>query len=215
MHSKTLIAGLAAIALTGGVALAQTPSAPAEGRSASPMQMAQSGMRMNPEDRQAFVDARLAGAKAGLRLTPEQEKLWGPVETAARAIAAERAERMEQRRQWRESRRENRDEARERPDFMSTIDRMADRSSKTATNLKSLQEAMKPLWASLDERQKRLLPRLIRPMRAEMRGMGGRGERGGWHNRRHHGGHGGGEGPRWQRGSVETPAAPAKGATDL
>lgn len=212
MHSNILIAGFAAIALTGGVALAQTPSAPSEGGGKAQTQAGQTDPRFSVEDRQAFVDARLAGAKAGLRLTPEQEKLWGPVETAARAIATERLERMEQMRKWRESRRENRGEARERPDFMGTIDRMADNRAKSAANLTAFRDAMKPLWASLDERQKRLLPQLVRPMRAELRGMGGRGERGGWHHRRHHGG---GEGPRWQRGSIETPATPSQGTTDL
>ena len=41
-------------------------------------------MRMNPEDRAAFVDARIAAVHAGLKLNADQEKLWPPVEAAVR-----------------------------------------------------------------------------------------------------------------------------------
>ena len=37
-------------------------------------------IRMNPEDRAAFVDARIAAVHAGLKLNADQEKLWQPVE---------------------------------------------------------------------------------------------------------------------------------------
>ena len=36
---------------------------------------------MNPEDRAAFADARIAAVHAGLKLTADQEKLWPPVES--------------------------------------------------------------------------------------------------------------------------------------
>ena len=38
-------------------------------------------------DHEALLDAKLAGLKAGLKLTPDQEKLWGPFEAAVRAVA--------------------------------------------------------------------------------------------------------------------------------
>ena len=37
-----------------------------------------------PEDRAAFLDARLAALHAGLELTADQDKLWPPVEQALR-----------------------------------------------------------------------------------------------------------------------------------
>ena len=43
-------------------------------------------MRINPEDRAAFVDARIAAVHAGLKLTADQEKLWPPVESAVRDL---------------------------------------------------------------------------------------------------------------------------------
>src|ERR1700710_93281 len=50
-------------------------------------------MRMNPEDKAAFADARIAAVKAGLKLTPDQDKLWPPVETAVRDFAKMRIDR--------------------------------------------------------------------------------------------------------------------------
>jgi hypothetical protein len=44
-------------------------------------------MRMNPEDRAAFADARIAAVHAGLKLSADQEKLWPPVEAAVREFA--------------------------------------------------------------------------------------------------------------------------------
>ena len=38
-------------------------------------------------DHEAFLDAKLAGLKAGLRLTSDQDKLWPPFETAVRDAA--------------------------------------------------------------------------------------------------------------------------------
>src|SRR4030088_3771362 len=54
-------------------------------------------MRMSSEDRAAFTDARIAGVKAGLKLNPDQEKLWPPVETAVRDFAKLRIERANSR----------------------------------------------------------------------------------------------------------------------
>ncbi|MGY3457185.1 hypothetical protein ACVWW5_002635 [Bradyrhizobium sp. LM3.4] len=50
-------------------------------------------MRMNPEDRAAFVDARIAAVHAGLKLSADQEKLWPPVESAVRDFAKLRIDR--------------------------------------------------------------------------------------------------------------------------
>src|SRR2546430_15916050 len=50
-------------------------------------------MRMNPEDRAAFVDARIAAVHAGLKLNADQDKLWPPVETAVRELAKLRIDR--------------------------------------------------------------------------------------------------------------------------
>src|SRR6476620_5972609 len=50
-------------------------------------------MRMNPEDRAALTDARIAAVHAGLKLNADQEKLWPPVEAAVRDFAKLRIDR--------------------------------------------------------------------------------------------------------------------------
>src|SRR3984885_16377617 len=57
--------------------------------------------RFSPEDRAAFLDARIAGLKAGLELNAGQEKNWPPLELAMRDLAKERAARFAA---WREGR---------------------------------------------------------------------------------------------------------------
>jgi hypothetical protein len=83
--SKFAIAGVAALAIAGSTAVyAQYHPWIREH-----MQH----MRMTPEDRAAFVDARIAAVHAGLKLTADQEKLWAPVEAAVRDFAKLRMDR--------------------------------------------------------------------------------------------------------------------------
>src|ERR1700709_1780556 len=49
--------------------------------------------RMSSEDRAAFTDARIAAVKAGLKLAPDQEKLWPSLESAIRDYAKLRIDR--------------------------------------------------------------------------------------------------------------------------
>jgi hypothetical protein len=68
------IAGIAALAIAGSTAVY------AQHRSWFHGHMRH--MQLSPEDRAAFTDARIAAVHAGLKLNPDQEKLWPPVETA-------------------------------------------------------------------------------------------------------------------------------------
>ena len=75
---KTLLAGVAVLAIAGSTAVyAQHRGFDGPGRHYQ-------HMRMNPEDRAAFMDSRIAAVKAGLKLTPDQDKLWPPLEAAVR-----------------------------------------------------------------------------------------------------------------------------------
>src|SRR5271166_4706137 len=97
-------------------------------------------------DREAVLDAKLAGMKAGLKLTPDQEKLWGPFETAVRDGAKMRMDAMQ-----------GMMESREDGEKMSPVDHldaMADRMAKAAADIKTIADAAKPLYASLDASQK-------------------------------------------------------------
>jgi zinc resistance-associated protein len=166
MQKIATIALLAAGTALGSYALAQTSGPPPAG-SAPPS--GQPGMQPLPDanrprgplaqltraDLDALLDARIAAIQAGLKLNGDQQALWPPVERAIRSAAAERRARFERMRSG------------ERPpppaDFMEGLDRRAEQAVRRADQMKAMQGALKPLWASLDEGQKRVLPILMRP----------------------------------------------------
>jgi zinc resistance-associated protein len=114
--------------------------------------------RFSPEDRAAFLDARIAALKAGLELNAEQEKNWPPLESAMRDLAKQRAERFAA---WKERRDDNQDADVE----INPIDRLArasERLSARAADLEKLAAAAKPLYDSLDDGQKRRFAVLFR-----------------------------------------------------
>ena len=101
------------------------------------------GERFRPEDRAAFLDARIAALKAGLELNAEQEKNWAPLESAMRDLAKQTAERFAA---WRERRDDNQDGDAE----ISPIDRLARASEQGAPpTYKAGYAAAKPLYDSL------------------------------------------------------------------
>lgn len=108
-----------------------------------------------PEDRAAFTDARIAGLHAGLKLNADQEKLWPPVETAIRDLAAQREARMQA---WSERRGRALDNPPE------ALRGMADAATARGEALRKLADATAPLYATLDEGQKRRAAMLARPM---------------------------------------------------
>ena len=67
---------LSAVAIAAALALAPLAS----GTFAATGDSAQQHGRFSPEDRAAFLDARIAALKAGLELSAEQEKNWPPLE---------------------------------------------------------------------------------------------------------------------------------------
>lgn len=96
---------------------------------------------LSPEDRAAFADARIAALHAGLKLNPDQEKLWPPVETALRDLNKQR-----------EARRERGTAEVDPPTALRT---MADAATARGEALRKLADATGPLYATLDEGQKR------------------------------------------------------------
>jgi len=122
-------------------------------------------MRMNPEDRAAFLDARIAAVHAGLKLNADQDKLWPPVETAIRDFAKTRMDRANARMSA------MRDQ--ETPaDPVSRLRQRADNMAVTSAGLKKIADAADPLYKTLDEGQKRRLTALVR-----RQGIGGEGWR--------------------------------------
>lgn len=109
---------------------------------------------MNAQDRSAFVDARIAAVKAGLRLTPDQEKNWPAVETAVRDLVKIRDDQREARRSARNSDRQT--------DPIERLRANADSMAALAGGMKRVAEAADPLYKSLDDGQKRRLALLTR-----------------------------------------------------
>ena len=103
-------------------------------------------MRLNPDDMSAFADARIAAVKAGLRLTPDQEKLWPPVEAAVRDLAKLRIERIDARRN-----------SPPPEDLMARMHQRADAMGANAAAFKRAVDAADPLYKTLDDNQKRRL----------------------------------------------------------
>jgi zinc resistance-associated protein len=113
-------------------------------------------------DRQAMLSARLAASKAALLLTPEQEKLWPPVESAIR-------DGMKLRQDWRA--RIEKEGVAANP--VERMKRMGEMASARGAAMTKLADAAAPLYASLTDDQKRRL-RMVRAMGAGMGGgMGG------------------------------------------
>ncbi len=90
-----------------------------------------------------MLDAHLAGMKAALKLTPDQEKNWAPFEAAVRDAAKARRDAM---RAMREAMRGD-----ERPSPIEHMNTMADRLAKASTEIKAIAGAAKPLYDSLDD----------------------------------------------------------------
>ncbi|MCC6776746.1 MAG: Spy/CpxP family protein refolding chaperone [Hyphomicrobiales bacterium] len=166
---KAIVAGTAVLAIAG------TSFVFAQGRGGRPDDTQR--WRPNTEDMRAFSEARLAALKAGLMLTPEQEKSWPAFEQAARELGKLRLDRM--------------NAMRNTPPSNDPADRMRQRATAmadTGAALKKLADATDPLFKSLDESQKRRFAILGRlgGMDDQLRGHGPR-----WHR---------GEGPQWRDG---------------
>src|ERR1700742_443536 len=115
-------------------------------------------MRINPEDRAALTDARIAAVHAGLKLTPDQEKLWPPVEAAVRDFAKLRMDRANARMKAEDQS----GDAQKPEDPVARLHERADNMAATAAALKKIADAADPLYKTLDDGQKRRLAGLTR-----------------------------------------------------
>lgn len=157
---------------------------------------------MSPETRSRLDEGKIAMAKAALKLTADQEKLWAPLEAQARDFMKLRQEKMAERKKQRDERRaeKGKDGAeRKRPDMAERLAKMSQNVSERADRLKAFSTAFTPFYASLSEEQKEVLRPLMRDLSPGF-GKGGKGPRwahgGGWG----HGGRDGHWGGRHERG---------------
>jgi zinc resistance-associated protein len=118
--------------------------------------------RFSAADRAAFFDAHLAGLHAGLTLTPEQEKLWPPVEAALRAGAKAA-----------EDRAESEHNAPHPANAIAWLRKLSDEDTAKGQTLKALADAAEPLYNSLTDDQKHRLPFLLHGIRPHGLGASG------------------------------------------
>ena len=136
------------------------PAAPPPAQTQQPAQGQQPGAAPtqppapSPEDIAAFSDARIAALKAGLKLTPAQERNWAPFETAVRDISKQRADRVQKLVNDRP------DPAKE-PDPIAVLRLRIELMNATSAELKRLADTAEPLYKSLDESQKRRMLVLV------------------------------------------------------
>ncbi|MBO0758345.1 MAG: Spy/CpxP family protein refolding chaperone [Bradyrhizobiaceae bacterium] len=151
---KTVLAATAAVAIAGSSLVYAQQRGEAIG-----------AHHWSAEDISAFIDARVAALKAGLELTPDQQKNWPAFEQAYREVAKLRTERMKARFE-------------QRGENINPIERLqkrADNLNARGAALKRLADAASPLYQSLDDAQKHRFVMLARPM--------------GRHHREHFAGH--------------------------
>ena len=167
---KFLITAGAAVALMAAANVdssgAQTGDKPAPAQ-AEPMMKStpnQAEPATGPADNQIAndVDARIAQLKANLRLTVDQEKNWPALQTALHddGIGQLKAA-MESPERPRRHEREDQDRS-ERPSDIALLREMADSLTARGAALKKLADAADPLYASLDDRQRRELFQFMR-----------------------------------------------------
>lgn len=141
---KFAIAGIAALAIAGSTAVYAQQHRPW-------FHEHMRHMRMSPEDRAAFTDARIAAVHAGLKLNADQEKLWPPVETAVRDFAKLRIDRANARM----NAQQNDDQTPDDP--VARLRERADNMAASAAAMKKIADAADPLYKTLDDGQKRRL----------------------------------------------------------
>ena len=152
---KTVTAGVTAFLIAASPPVfAQEPSAGASERLPS----AGASERLTAADWEALTEARIKLVKAALQLTPDQEKLWPPIENAIRVRAMDRqirfatiAERA------RELRDRSRIEVLRDRNPIEFMQRRADRLVQRAADLNRLAEAWQPLYQTLQPDQKQRL----------------------------------------------------------
>jgi hypothetical protein len=140
--------------------------------------------QFSAEDMAAFTDARIAGLKTGLKLTPSQEKNWPALETALRDVAKARAERKAE---WREKAKE----LHEHHDVIEGLRLGAKALSARSADLEKIADAAKPLYDSLDDSQKLRFRVLLHAIAKPHGEHGHWGARYGWDSDKRDAGHGG------------------------
>ena len=192
-------------------AIAAVTAIPATVAIAATMERGGGWHKMSPETRARLDEGKIAFAKAALKLTADQEKLWAPIETQVRDAFKQRDTKRaehEKMRAEREKERAGGKTEKTRPDMAERIEKMSQNMTERADRMKAFAGSFKPFYASLSDEQKEVLRPLVRDL-APGFGKGGHGgkrwaqngwgpggrEHHGWGGKRHHGERGDRGGP--------------------
>ena len=146
---KIVVVGTAALFLASPVALAQTTS---------PVPLEQ---RFNAADQNTLTDMRVDLVKAALQLTPEQEKLWPPVESAIRSGAQDRKARIAKVKETVGKRADqNSIEILKNRDPIAFLQRRSEALAQRSADLDKLAEAWQPLYKTLSPEQRQRMAAL-------------------------------------------------------
>jgi hypothetical protein len=168
--TRALAATALVVALPATVVLAQQGGEPE--KTGDQPQQTEKHRGPSAETLARLQDGRIAMIKTALKLTPEQEKLWAPVEEKMRAAFAERQKKREEwqakrdeRRQAREARGDNKNEQLALPDRIEArsqrMTEMAAKLTERAAKSKEYAETLKPLFASFTDEQKDVAGRVL------------------------------------------------------
>lgn len=142
LKSPLLAAAVGCMLVAGPVAHAQNARPAAEGPDTVEI--------YTDADAAAVLNARIAALRIVLDLTPDQQKLWSPVEASIRKIAAASIARGKQRA-----------DASPPASFLDVLERIGDAEATRAEDLKSFVAAARPLVASLTDAQKNRIPAFL------------------------------------------------------
>jgi len=152
MTKKAAFAAIAVLMITSSLAYAaETSSTVGAGQ-------------LSAADMKSLADMRVGIIKAALQLTPDQEKLWPPVEEAIRARAKNRQARLERIAELHDGAMD----ALHQSNPVELMQRRADRLMQRGADLKKLADAWEPLYKTLSEDQKK---RMAFASYVVMRGM--------------------------------------------
>jgi LTXXQ motif family protein len=111
--------------------------------------------RLNATDRNTLTDMRVDLVKAALQLTPDQEKLWPPVESAIRARAEDRKARVAKIQETVGRRAdESRADVMRNRDPIAFLQRRSEALAQRSADLDKLAEAWQPLYKTLNPEQR-------------------------------------------------------------
>src|SRR6516225_2652518 len=142
------------LVMLGTTALFLTASSIANAQSAQTSSSA-TPERLSAADQKTLTDLRIDLVKAALQLTPEQEKLWPPVESAIRARAEDRKARIAKIQETVGRRAdESRVELMRNRDPIAFLQRRSEALAQRSADLDKLAEAWQPLYKTLSPEQR-------------------------------------------------------------